>query len=114
VNGSHIHLKTRDLPACLEWLKSVWELTPDYGDEGMATFTFGGVAVVFDASDHDSEATLAFLSEDCNADYERMTSRGAETIEPPMDRFWGVRNAYLKGPGGLTLEIEQELTRAER
>jgi len=35
----------------------------------------------------------------------------AETIEAPQDRPWGARAAYLKGPGGLTVEIEQLLKR---
>jgi hypothetical protein len=38
--------------------------------------------------------------------------RGAEMIEAPQDRPWGARAAYLKGPGGLTVEIEQVLKRA--
>jgi hypothetical protein len=33
-------------------------------------------------------------------------------IEEPADRSWGVRVAYLKGPGRITLELEQELVDA--
>src|SRR6266852_6303220 len=31
-------------------------------------------------------------------------------IEPPADRPWGARGAYVRGPGALTIEFEQ-LTR---
>ena len=38
------------------------------------------------------------------------SERGAETLEAPEDRAWGVRAAYLRGPGRITFEIEQELS----
>jgi len=66
-------------------------------------------SVVLDAAPADSVVTLSFDSEDCDADYRAVTGRGAETIEAPQDRPWGARAAYLKGPGGLTVEIEQLL-----
>ena len=38
-------------------------------------------------------------------------NRGAEPIEAPHDTPWGTRTAYLKGPGSITVEIEQLLNR---
>jgi len=68
--------------------------------------------VILDAAPADSALTLGFDSEDCDADFRTLTGRrGAETIEAPQDRPWGARSAYLKGPGGLTVEIEQLLKR---
>jgi lactoylglutathione lyase len=67
--------------------------------------------VILDAGAADSTVTLGFDSEDCDADYRTVTARGAETIEAPQDRPWGARAAYVKGPGGLTVELEQRLKR---
>ena len=66
----------------------------------------GDFGVILDAAPADSVVTLGFDSEDCDADFRTVTARGAETIEAPQDRPWGARSAYLKGPGGLTVEIE--------
>ncbi len=65
--------------------------------------------MIQDAGSTDSALTLGFDSEDCDADFRTLTARGAETIEAPQDRPWGARSAYLTGPGGLTVEIEQLL-----
>ena len=67
--------------------------------------------MILDAGPADSTVTLGFDSEDCDADYRTVAGRGAETIEAPQDRPWGARAAYLKGPGGLTVELEQLLKR---
>ena len=64
-----------------------------------------------DAARTDSVVTRGFDSNDCNAAYQTVTGRGAETIEAPQDRPCGARAAYLKGRGGLTVEIEQLLKR---
>ncbi|MCI0402006.1 MAG: hypothetical protein L0212_00600, partial [Acidobacteria bacterium] len=65
--------------------------------------------LILDSSDNDSVATIGFESEDCDADYERLIKRGAQSIEKPADRPWGVRAAYVKGPGSLRFEVEQPL-----
>src|SRR2546429_2236096 len=62
----------------------------------------------------DSVVTIGFDSKDCDADYRMITSRGAEPIEAPQDRPWDARTAYVKGPGGLTVEIEQLLSDTSR
>lgn len=73
--------------------------------------SFGKLGVILDAATDDSIVTLGFHSKDCDADYRLITSRGAEPIEESQDKPWGARTAYLKGPGRLTVEIEQLLNR---
>ena len=68
--------------------------------------SLGELGVILDAK-LIARVTLGFDSEDCDADYRTVKGRGAETIEAPQDRPWGARAAYLKGPGGLTVELEQ-------
>jgi hypothetical protein len=106
---SHLHCRLRDLPAAARWFEQVWQVVPVFNNERMAWLGFGEFGVILDAASTDSTVTLGFDSQDCDADYRTVTGRGAETIEPPQDRPWGARAAYLKGPGGLTVEIEQLL-----
>ena len=77
----------------------------------LAALGFGEFGVILDAAPVDSVVTVSFDSQDCDADYRDVMGRGAETIEEPQDRPWGARAAYLSGPGGITVEIEQVLKR---
>ena len=106
---SHVHCRVRDLPAAARWFEQIWQAVPVFNSERMAWLGFGEFGIILDAASTDSTLTLGFDSEDCDADYRTVISREAETIEAPRDRPWGARSAYLKGPGGLTVEIEQIL-----
>ncbi len=117
----HIHCKVRDLPAAARWFEKIFKVKPVHNNERMVWLSFGGFGLILDsapdsvpdagpgAASVESVFTLAFDSDDCDADYKILTSRGAETITPPKDYPWGARAAYLKGPGGLTIELEQVL-----
>jgi catechol 2,3-dioxygenase-like lactoylglutathione lyase family enzyme len=108
---SHVHLGVRDLAGTLAWLKRVLKSTPVYRDAKMAVVPFGPITVIFDRAKKDSPATLAYSSRNCDRDYRTVLRRGAQPVEPPGDRVYGVRSAYAKGPGDLTFEIEQPLPR---
>jgi catechol 2,3-dioxygenase-like lactoylglutathione lyase family enzyme len=108
---SHVHCRVRDLSAAASWFQQVLQATPVFNNERMAWLGFGEFGVILDAASTDSSLTLGFDSEDCDGDYRTLSGRGAETIEAPQDRPWGARSAYLKGPGGVTVEIEQLLKR---
>jgi uncharacterized glyoxalase superfamily protein PhnB len=109
MNASHIHVQVSDLPGALEWLERVWTTKPAFRFPKMAGVTFGDVTLILDEGVQNSTATIAFKSEDVDEDYASVHARGAEPITPPQDYPWGVRAAYVKGPGGLTFEIEQPL-----
>ena len=104
---NHIHVSVRDLSAALGWLDRVWQVKPEFQNERMATFSFDEFVLILDAADIDSPATIGFESEDCDADFRTAVERGAVPIEPPSDKPWGVRGAYIQGPGRLKFEIEQ-------
>ena len=103
---NHIHLGVRDLGAALEWLDRVWQSKPDFQNEHMATIPFGSFILILDAAQSDTVATIGFESDDCDRDFRAVVERGAVAIEPPSDKPWGVRAAYLQGPGKLKFEIE--------
>jgi hypothetical protein len=108
---SHVHCQVRDLTAAARWFEQVLQATPVFNNERMAWLGFGEVGVILDAALIDSTVTIGFDSEDCDADFRTLTGRGGESSAAPQDRPWGARSAYIKGPGGLTIEIEQVLTR---
>jgi predicted enzyme related to lactoylglutathione lyase len=75
----------------------------------MAVIPLGGFSVIFDAAEEDAKVTIAFDSDDCERDFRSVTERGAAVVEAPQKKPWGVVAAYLRGPGALTVEIEQVL-----
>jgi catechol 2,3-dioxygenase-like lactoylglutathione lyase family enzyme len=106
---NHLHAAVRDLPGALDWLARVWDVRPGFANDGMASLAIFGTTLILDAADEDGTVTIGFSSDDCDAEYRLASERGAETLEAPEDRAWGVRAAYLRGPGRMTFEIEQEL-----
>ena len=104
---NHIHVTLRDLAGAVEWLNRVWQLKADFQNERLATFSFDAFILILDEGDTDSRATIGFESDDCDRDFRTVVERGAVAIEPPTNKPWGGRSAYLQGPGGLTFEIEQ-------
>jgi uncharacterized glyoxalase superfamily protein PhnB len=105
----HLHVPVRDLPGALDWLSKVWDASPTYENGEMAVLSVHGLSLILDAAEEDATATIGFDSDNCDVDYELASKRGADTLEAPEDRGWGVRAAYLHGPGRITFEIEQEL-----
>ncbi len=109
MTGNHFHVLVRNLKETLGWMETVWQLEPVHRGKTFAVLPFGETLLLLDSSDQDSKVTLGFNSDNCDEDYRTAISRGAIGLEEPSDRPWGVRAAYIKGPGGLTLEIEQPL-----
>ena len=112
MEGNHVHVFVRDLAGALAWFARVWAAEPTYRGEEMAVLPFGPILLVLDQGEEETVATIGYASADCDADFRTVVGRGAEVIEEPADRTWGVRVAYLKGPGRTTLELEQELSNA--
>ena len=98
---NHVHFQVRDLPTAVDWFASILELKPGFQNERIATFIFGAMTIIIDASPADSPATLGFESDDCDRDFERVVSRGAVSIAAPVNKEWGVRTGYFKGTRGV-------------
>jgi uncharacterized glyoxalase superfamily protein PhnB len=106
---NHIHVSLRDLGSAIDWLDRVWQIKAQFQNERLATFSFNDFILILDAGVTDSPATIGFESDDCDRDFRAVVERGAVSVEPPSDRPWGVRCAYIQGPGLLKFEIEQPL-----
>ena len=106
---NHIHVAVRDLSGALDWLDRVWQVKAQFQNDRMATLPFGAFILILDSADTDSLATIGFESEDCDQDFRAVVERGAVPLEPPSNKIWGVRCAYIQGPGRLKFEIEGPL-----
>jgi predicted enzyme related to lactoylglutathione lyase len=106
---NHIHLGVRDLGGALAWLEKVWQLKPAFQNERMATIAVGSFILILDATETDTVTTIGFESDDCDRDFRDVVERGAELLDPPANKPWGVRAAYIQGPGQLKFEIESPL-----
>src|SRR5215467_4245172 len=106
---NHIHLRVRDLSAAVTWFKKIMQTRPEFRNESMATFPFDSFTLILDQAMEDVSATVGFESDDCDRDFQAVVERGALVLEPPINKPWGVRTAYFKGPGALKFEIEGPL-----
>ena len=106
---SHVHCRVKNLLGAVEWFTTRCEVVPSFSDTRTAVLQFGAFTLILDAASEDSVVTIGFNSADCNADCAALAARGARIVEPPQDRPYGARVAYLEGPGTITIEIEQLL-----
>jgi len=54
---------------------------------------------------------IVFSSDDLDADFERVRATGAEVLQEPIDRPYGVRDAAFRDPAGNTVRFHQPLKR---
>ena len=80
----------------------------------MSMFSFGSVSIIINDSEKDVPSTIAFWSNNCDHDYEDVIAKGAISIQEPENKPWGVRTAFIQGPGKLTFEIEEVLQKHKR
>ncbi|HUP22654.1 MAG TPA: VOC family protein [Thermoanaerobaculia bacterium] len=108
---NHIHVYVRNLAPAVEWFERVCEARLTYRGDNMASLALGPLQLLLDSADEDGRITIGFSTKDCDAAFATLVGRRAAVIEPPTDRPYGVRAAYLPGPGAVTVELEQMLPR---
>ncbi len=106
---SHFHVYVEDRPKAVKWLEKVFDVAPVEEDHEMSMLTFGSIAIVINDTEEDVPSTIAFVSENCAQDYEDVIARGAVSIHEPGIKPWGVKTAFVQGPGKLIFEIEEIL-----
>lgn len=50
---------------------------------------------------------IHFRSADLGATFERLVAHGAEVVDEPADRPWGVRDGSVRDPSGNLIRIDQ-------
>lgn len=104
---SHIHLMFRDYQNACAVFRKIFRQKPSFSNERMSVYKIGVLELIIDSSRNDSSAILGFEVKNCRREYARLKRMGLVPIEPPSEKPWGVRNAYLKGPGKVIVEVEE-------
>jgi len=52
--------------------------------------------------------TIFLTTDDCRAEYETLTARGVEFVEPPEERFYGIDSSF-RDPSGNHIRLMQPL-----
>ena len=117
---SAITLFVEDLPATKRFYQEVFGLPVHYEDEASAVFDFGNTLInllksteapelIEPANVAPADAGVRFqftiTVEDVDATCAEVTARGAQLLNGPMDRPWGVRTASFRDPAGHVWEI---------
>jgi len=104
--------------------ETVFGITPVFEDDVSAAFSFDNMLVnllareaarelveparIGDGGDG-SRFQLTIWVEDADAECARLAERGAELINGPIDRPWGLRTACFADPDGHVWEVAQPL-----
>src|SRR5690348_4658017 len=104
---THLHVGFKDFAAASSWFTDTLGNAPLFFNDKLAYHRCGGVIVVLERAAIDVPVTLAFKSVDVDRDVAALQEKGAVALQGPVDQKWGVRSAYLRGPGGLVVELEQ-------
>ena len=115
-----ITLFVEDLESARQFYRAVFDLPVIFEDNNSAVFKFGdtlinllkttaaGVliepAAVADRA-AGSRSVFTIHVEDVDALCAKLTARGVELLNGPLDRPWGIRTASFKDPGGHIWEI---------
>jgi catechol 2,3-dioxygenase-like lactoylglutathione lyase family enzyme len=117
-----ITLFVEDLAAAKQFYQHVFDLPVHFEDPHSAVFKFGdtliNLLVIEQAGDLIGPATVApresgarsqltLEVDDVDAMCERLTERGVQLLNGPMDRPWGPRTASFQDPGGHIWEIAE-------
>lgn len=131
VSLSAVHILVDDVDAALGFYRDTLglEVRNEVSSDGfrwitLATAKQPEIAIVLSQthagrSEQDGDALAALLakgelrpvhlrSDDLDATFEKIASTpGAEVLEEPANRFWGVRDCAVRDPAGNLLRIEQ-------
>jgi catechol 2,3-dioxygenase-like lactoylglutathione lyase family enzyme len=109
-----------DLPAARQFYRDVFDLPVHFEDPNSAVFKFGSVLInLLDVRAADElvapatvgdvragvSAVMTIGVDEVDSVVELVTARGAELLNGPMDRPWGVRTASFRDPAGHVWEI---------
>jgi catechol 2,3-dioxygenase-like lactoylglutathione lyase family enzyme len=115
-----ITLFVEDLAAAKQFYRKVFGLPVVFEDGDSVAFKFGSMIVnllkttaarqliepaAVASGEAGSRSVLTIEVDDVDALCAELASRGAELLNGPMDRPWGVRTASFRDPGGHIWEI---------
>ena len=119
----YVILYVSDLPRSIAFYRDVVGLPFKFQESGYAQFdTEGSIFALFDRAstpgllgrDADSgglPSEVAFLTDDVDAEAERLRALGVQFLSGPVDRAWGQRTLHVLDPDGHVVEFAQEIAR---
>ena len=117
-----ITLFVEDLDAAKRFYQDVFGLPVHYEDDNSVVFRFGdtlvnllkvteapGLVEPAPVASRDAGVRFQFTLgvEDVDSTCEELRRRGAELLNGPMDRPWGIRTVSFRDPGGHIWEIAE-------
>ena len=103
----HMHINVKNLSETTDWMNRILGKASSFQNPRMASYDFENISLVFDQSEKDSEMILAMKTSECDQLFSELIQKGGIQIDEPQDQPWGVRTAYIQGPGAITIELEQ-------
>jgi lactoylglutathione lyase len=115
-----ITLFVEDLESTRQFYRAVFDLPVEFEDANSAVFKFGNTLInllkttaaevlIEPATVASRAAGSRFVFtlhvDDVDAICAKLTARGVELLNGPIDRPWGIRTASFKDPGGHIWEI---------
>jgi catechol 2,3-dioxygenase-like lactoylglutathione lyase family enzyme len=115
-----ITLFVEDMEAAKQFYREVFGLPVTFEEDNSAVFDFGNTIInLLDVSEapgliepavvarHEAGSRVQFTIQvdDVDAMCAELATRGAELLNGPMDRPWGIRTASFRDPGGHIWEI---------
>lgn len=113
-----------DVEISKRWYERVFDTQPIYEDENAVAFQFDTMVLnllrssaaheliepaAVAAEDSGTRFQLTIWVDDADATYAELASRGADFINGPMDRAWGMRTAAFVDPDGHIWEIAENI-----
>ncbi len=121
-----VTLFVEDLAKAKAFYQEVFGLPVDFENDNSAVFRIGQTMINLlhtpsapelitpaPVAGPESGARFQFtvMVEDVNALAARLQRHGVQLLNGPMDRWWGLRTACFRDPGGHIWEIAQDLPR---
>lgn len=104
-----------DVRAALAWFRDAlgFEVEPYEGGEHYGYARRGSVYFHLAAPDPHLWTAYVYV-DDVEALHAELAERGAEIVQPPTDKGYGLRDLLVRGPGGHLLAFGQALGQASR
>ena len=103
-------LQVPDVRAALAWFRDALGFEVEPWADGSAYGYAKRDDVWFHVSTPGSGLWAAYLyTDDVEALHAELVERGAEIVQPPTDKGYGMRDVLVRGPGGHVLAIGQPL-----
>lgn len=126
ITRSALSLNVTDPKASADWVAEHLGFTEEMSADGFVSMTHpqAGVNLIYlrvglpsfkpaSAAGHADGLLIAFVVNDLDAEYERMSREGVEFLTPPVTEPWGERYVQATDPNGVVYQLVTWVTPVE-